>query len=63
MLERARNDGLGAVYLLTTTAADFFADLGFEPVDREAVPEPIRQSAAFADLCPSTATCMRRDLE
>ena len=63
LLERAREDGFSATYLLTTTAAAFFADRGFEPVDRAAVPEPIRRTEEFADICPSTATCMRRDLE
>ena len=62
LLERARGDGFSATYLLTTTAADFFADLGFEPVDRDAVPEPIRRTEEFADICPSTAVCMRQSL-
>ncbi|WP_255193333.1 arsenic resistance N-acetyltransferase ArsN2 [Natronobeatus ordinarius] len=63
LLEHAREDGFSTTYLLTTTAADFFADRGFEPVDRAAVPEPVCRTEEFTDICPSTAMCMRHDLE
>ncbi|NHX34900.1 MULTISPECIES: arsenic resistance N-acetyltransferase ArsN2 [Halolamina] len=59
---RARAAGVGTLYLLTTTAAEFFAGLGYERVNRESVPESIRESAEFSDLCPSSATVMRRRL-
>jgi amino-acid N-acetyltransferase len=55
----ARAQGLEEVYLLTTTAADFFARLGFERVAREGVPPAIRASREFASVCPSTAVVMR----
>ena len=50
------------LYLLTTTAADFFRDHGYTAVDRAAVPERLRASRQFADLCPDSATCMRKSL-
>jgi amino-acid N-acetyltransferase len=59
LLDRARDDGIEEVYLLTTTAAAFFADLGFERTDREAAPEPIRETTQFSDLCPDSAVCLR----
>ena len=62
LLDRARAADLSAVYLLTTTADGFFADFGFEEVDRERVPEPVRSTEEFADLCPSSAVVMRREL-
>lgn len=62
LLLRARREDLGAVYLLTTTAADFFADFGFETVARETVPAAIRGTEQFSDLCPSSATCMKKSL-
>ena len=62
LLGRARNRDLDAVYLLTTTAAGFFADLGFETVERENVPEAIRSTAEFSDICPTSATCMKKTL-
>jgi N-acetylglutamate synthase-like GNAT family acetyltransferase/SAM-dependent methyltransferase len=61
VLERlawARSRGIQAVYLLTTTAAPFFARLGFRTVARERVPGSIARSAEFSEVCPSTATVM-----
>ena len=55
----ARREDLAALYLLTTTAADFFARLGFERVEREGVPPAIRASGEFASVCPSTAVVKR----
>ncbi|WP_225741200.1 arsenic resistance N-acetyltransferase ArsN2 [Halorussus halophilus] len=62
LLDRARAENLDTVYLLTTTAAEFFADLGFEAVERETVPKAIRDTAEFSDLCPTSATCMKKSL-
>ncbi|MEZ0334635.1 MAG: arsenic resistance N-acetyltransferase ArsN2 [Gemmatimonadales bacterium] len=56
----AGTEGLEAVYLLTTTAARYFGRLGFENVERDALPVEIRDSREFASLCPSTAVAMRR---
>lgn len=56
--ERARREGVETLYLLTTTAAGFFERLGYEAVDRESVPSAIRSTTEFADLCPSSATCL-----
>jgi len=55
---RMRN--LGALYLLTTGAADYFARLGFAAVDRANVPASIRATAQFASLCPASAHVMCR---
>jgi arsenite methyltransferase len=54
--------GLHSVYLLTTTAAEWFHRLGFVAVTREDVPAAVRRSAEFAGICPSTATVMERRL-
>jgi amino-acid N-acetyltransferase len=58
----AREEGVEALYLLTTTASGFFADRGYVDVDRSEVPEAIRGTTEFADLCPETAACMRKRL-
>jgi amino-acid N-acetyltransferase len=58
----ARADGLDTLYLLTTTAAGFFADRGFVAVDRADVPPAVRETTQFADLCPTSATCLRKPL-
>ena len=56
----AAERGLPSLFLLTTTAADYFAKLGFAAIDRDAAPPPIRATAQFASLCPSSARVMRR---
>jgi arsenate reductase len=55
----AKRAGLGVVYLLTTTAPEFFRRLGFESCERGTVPRAVQSSAEFAEICPATAACMR----
>lgn len=55
----ARGQGLGVVYLLTTTAADYFPRHGFTRVDRAAAPAAVQRSREFAEACPQTAVTMR----
>lgn len=55
----AGTEGLGGVYLLTTTAGDYFPRLGFERVAREELPVEIRESKEFAGVCPVSAIAMR----
>lgn len=59
---RARSSGVETLYLLTTTAIEFFEARGFETIARSDVPEAVRCSAEFGDLCPDGASCMRRSL-
>lgn len=56
----ARAADVETLYLLTTTASGFFATLGYEEIDRGEAPEAIRETSEFADLCPDSATCMRK---
>lgn len=58
----AGDRGVEALYLLTTTAAAFFRARGYAEVARSEVPPPIRDTAEFGDLCPTTATSMRKRL-
>jgi len=50
------------LYLLTTTAETFFVRCGYEVIDRAAVPEEIRATAEFRDLCPASSLCMKKRL-
>ncbi|WP_336134748.1 arsenic resistance N-acetyltransferase ArsN2 [Natronomonas amylolytica] len=59
---RARTNGVETLYLLTTTAAAFFRECGYNEIDREVVPPEIQETSEFADLCPQSATCMRKSL-
>lgn len=55
---RAAGAGVETLYLLTTDATGFFADRGYEPVDRDAVPPAIAETRQFASLCPDSAVCL-----
>ena len=58
----AKKLGIDAMYLLTTTADRFFRDLGYKELTRQEVPELILQSKEFAQICPSSAVAMRKEL-
>ncbi|HEV8362071.1 MAG TPA: arsenic resistance N-acetyltransferase ArsN2 [Gemmatimonadaceae bacterium] len=58
-LDWARSRGLREVYLLTTTAADYFPRHGFSRVDRASAPAAVQRSREFAEACPQTAVAMR----
>ncbi|HUQ48667.1 MAG TPA: arsenic resistance N-acetyltransferase ArsN2 [Gemmatimonadaceae bacterium] len=62
ILSRARERGITDVYLLTTTAEQFFPSFGFVKVDRPVVPEELQQSPELRGACPSSATVMRLSL-
>ncbi len=53
---------LAAVYLLTTTAEEYFTRFGFAVVAREQVPDSLRASVEFQSACPASATVMRKIL-
>jgi amino-acid N-acetyltransferase len=54
--------GILELWLLTTTAAEFFRRAGYALDARPSAPTGIRTSTQFAQLCPSTAVCMRKRL-
>lgn len=56
----AAQRGLREVWLLTTTAADYFPRHGFERAERAAAPAPMQKSREFAEACPASAVVMRR---
>ena len=53
--------GVRTVYLLTDTAEEYFARLGFERIDRRHVDEAVRASPEFGECCIS-AQLMRKSL-
>jgi len=58
----ARDAGVERLYLLTTTADDFFAARGYTETDRTDAPATIRETTQFAALCPDSAVCMHKSL-
>ncbi len=61
-VERARRLKLRALYLLTTTARDYFARRGFADCPRDQAPEAIRASWEFSSGCPASSAFMKREL-
>jgi amino-acid N-acetyltransferase len=59
----ARQRGLRSLYLLTTTAGDYFPRFGFIRTDRETAPDAVRRSKEFSEACPSTALFMTLPLQ
>lgn len=62
-IERAREQRLRGLYLLTETAADFFPRFGFERSRRQDAPEAILASAEYCTVCGSSAVAMTLDLQ
>jgi len=62
-LTAARQQGIQHVYLLTTTAGDFFPRFGFQPIERSAAPESVKQSVEFTSACPESALVMHLALK
>ena len=61
VLALARTRSLAPLYLLTTSAADYFTRHGFVAIERDQTPPEIRASAQFSTLCPASARVMRRE--
>ena len=58
-LDDARSAGATEVFLLTTTAEDYFPRVGFAAVARECVPDALMASEEFRGACPASAVVMR----
>lgn len=58
----AADQGVERLWLLTETAAPFFAKLGFIESGRENAPASMRGTTEFRGVCPASATCMTMTL-
>lgn len=54
--------GISCLYLLTTTAKDFFNKQGYCVINREDAPASVQQTAEFTGLCPSSAVVMKKKI-
>lgn len=61
VISDAEARGIRALYLLTTTADQYFPSFGFARVTRADVPDDVQQTAEFKSACPASATVMRRE--
>ena len=58
----AKRKGIKTLYLLTTTAGDFFANLGYRVIQRARVPALIAETEEFKTICPVSAVCLFKNL-
>ena len=59
MIEYSCSLNISVLCLLTTTADGFFKRLGFEAIERDALPAEIKTTAEFKSICPVSAICMK----
>lgn len=62
LLERAEKEGIEELFLLTTTAENYFPRFGFARTNRSAVPAAVKASAEFQGACPDSAVVMMRQI-
>lgn len=60
--EKASSLGINVLFLLTESAEGFFSNLGFLVKPRSEVPDSIKRTKQFKELCPSSAKVMFREL-
>ena len=58
----ARSKGACNLFLLTTTAENYFQRKGFVKVDRNEVPQNVQLSTEFSTVCPTSAAVLKKDL-
>ena len=58
----AAQQGIQELFLLTTTAENFFARLGYGRISRSDAPAVIAGTTQFVGLCPSTSAFMHKVL-
>ena len=62
ILQKAREQNILNLYLLTETAEKFFTTLGFKKITRDKVHQEIKLSTEFVKVCPKSAICMMLNL-
>jgi amino-acid N-acetyltransferase len=60
VLAEAETLGVHDVYLLTTTARDYFPKMGFACVRRDELPAALGESKELGGACPKSAVAMHR---
>lgn len=60
--QHARARGIRTLYLLTTTAEQFFRSRGYIVTPRDSAPPAIRSTPEFASLCPASSAFLSKQL-
>ncbi len=58
----AKQCGVEQLYLLTTSAEDYFLRLGYVRLNREGAPQAIQATSQFAGLCPASSALLMKQL-
>jgi len=58
MIDYCKSNEIEDLYLLTTTAEDWFDHMGWIRVKRESLPESIKNTKEYNSICPLNAICM-----
>lgn len=56
------SEQIDTLFLLTTSAEKYFTRFGFVDIDRHEVPDAIKQTREFKDICPVSAVVMYKKL-
>ena len=57
-----QKQGVRLIYLLTTSAEAFFLKKGYKSIDRNEVPDFIKNTKEFGVICSSSSTLMKKEL-
>jgi amino-acid N-acetyltransferase len=60
---QAWENGVKSLYLLTTTAEDFFLRRGYAKISREEAPAAIKATKEFSGICPVSSAFMVKYLD
>ena len=60
LITESKSEEIKELYLLTTTADKYFPKFGFIRIEREQVPDSIRQTEEFKNICPDSAVVMKK---
>jgi amino-acid N-acetyltransferase len=61
--EYAHSKKINSIYLLTTTADQFFTRIGYQTMARESAPKLVQETTEFQSICPASAICMCKQLQ
>jgi len=57
-----QKQGVRLIYLLTTSAEAFFLKKGYKSIDRNEVPDFIKNTKEYSVICSSSSTLMKKEL-
>lgn len=58
----AATQGVASLFLLTTTARQFFLGLGYSPAARDQAPSAIKATTQFSSLCPASSAFLAKPI-